>query len=153
MFSNGELAGTSFPMAQAEFQPGDKVIELAALTRSSAMITGAVLSEAAAWLLKFSISLCLGLLAAGVAAGWLIGMLAGRCLYPAAAGKAVVVQAGGSALPAAWKAALSGALLASAVVGLAFSSLTLAPRPFVMVVSLGIGAMIGLVSGLLAAYL
>ena len=140
-------------MTHSELQPDDKVIELAALARSSAMITGAVLLEIAAWLIKLSFILCFAALVVGAVAGWLVGMIVGKCLYPAIAGRTVIVEAGRSALPATFKAALPSALLVSIGAGLGFCSMVTGPHLIFMAVAIGIGAVLGIVSGTLAALL
>ncbi len=129
------------------------MIELAALARSTALFTGAVLAIVLAWLTKHNILFCCGMLLAGAVVGWLIGMMAGQCLFPAAAGKAVVVKVGGSSLPAAFKAALSSAVLVSLVIALGFCILFPGQKTTIIAVSLGIGVMMGTGSSLLSALL
>ena len=151
-YAVGPLGG-GLVMPPSELQPGDKVIELAALARSSAMITGAVLLEVIAWLLKLSVLLCFATLVAGAVVGWFIGMIVGKCLYPVTTGNAVVVKTGGASLPAAFKAALPGALLVSLGAGLGFCSLITGPHLIIVAIAVGIGAIIGIISGILSAFL
>lgn len=139
-------------MPQPELQPGDRVIELAALTRSAALLTGAVVSGILAWLTKHSALLCLGLAVAGAVVGGLMGTMMGRLLFPATTGHVAVVTVGRSSWPSTLKAAVPSALLVSALITLGVWTMPIGQRPALIMTALCTGAAIGLGASLLASF-
>ncbi len=95
--------------------PGDRVVELAALTISTAVATGAVASAWVLWLIKKSRVISAGALIAGGVIGFLVGQLVGRVLYRTVGGT-TVVNAGSGSLPSTIPAGLAGGVVSAIAV-------------------------------------
>jgi hypothetical protein len=132
-------------MLAQELKPGDKVVELAAVVRSAACLTGAVAAASLLWLIAGNQLLSAGGLMAGSAAGYIVAQAIARLGYRSATGQTAVVKAGVGAFPAALLAGLAGglstailvALLAVGIFGLQDHAASL------FLVSLGCGAVLG----------
>jgi hypothetical protein len=107
-------------MQQGQFSPGDRVVELAALAHTAAVVAGALTAVTNTWLGHRPWPVSLLALAGGGFAGFVVGLVVGRLLYRTADGRTAVVRVGRGALPAALRAALAGSLTsATAAAGLA----------------------------------
>lgn len=138
-------------MSHAALKSGDKVVDLAGLTRSSAMISGAITLPLALWMLEKSVVWIAAAVVAGGVFGFLLGALLGRMFFPAREGHVFVVKLGPGALPLALKAGLNGGVLAGILIGV-LSPLILSETanlpPLV-----GLGATIGILWGTFSAYM
>ncbi len=81
-------------MPSQGLNPGDRVVELAALVQSAAFITGGVATAWVMWLIKHSLLVSGGGFVAGVALGFVVAQLVARILYRGADRQTVVVQSG-----------------------------------------------------------
>ena len=97
--------------------PGDRVVELAALAVSAAVATGAVSGAWIVWLIKKSWLGSSGALIAGAVIGFGVGQLLSRILYHPG-GSTIVVKVGSASLPSTIRAGLSGGVLTAIAVGL-----------------------------------
>ena len=130
--------------------PGDKVVDLAALLRSSALLTGALTAAASLWLLIEALLWTAAALVAGGAGGYALGTVITRSFYRAPEGQVVVVKLGPGALPLALQAGLIGGIPSG---GFAI----LVPFLFLadgrtLVQHLWIGVVAGIVVGVATAY-
>ena len=134
--------------------PGDRVVELAALATSAAVGTGAVASAWILWLIKKSWFLSAGALIAGGVVGFLVGRLVGRVLYHSG-GNTVVVKVGSASLLSTIRAGLAGGVVTAFAVGLlallVFSAKSQASSVFG--VAIGCGVIVGLLFACLGALL
>src|SRR4051812_29074037 len=89
------------PMQQDQLNPGDRVVELAALAKSAAVVAGALTAAVGAWLAGRPWPTSLGVLVCGGLLGVVIGLVVGRVLYRTADGQTSVVRVGRVALPVA----------------------------------------------------
>ncbi len=87
--------------------PGDRVVELAALAISAAVATGAIAAAWIVWLIKKSWLASAGAFVAGAVIGFLAGQFVGRVLYRTG-GNATVVKVGSASLSSTVPAGLAG---------------------------------------------
>ena len=142
-------------MPSQGLNPGDRVVELAALVQSAAFITGGVATAWVMWLIKHSLLVSGGGFVAGVALGFVVAQLVARILYRGADRQTVVVKAGVGALRAAIPAGLSGGL-STAVLVVLLVLVIFGPKDqaaSLIAVSLGCGAVLGVIMACLAAVL
>lgn len=100
--------------------PGDRVVELAGLVRSAAIISGSVTGAWVVWLIKTNWLVSLGALFAGATIGFVVAQIVARMLYRTADGQTVVVRVGGASLTSTIPAGLAGGVpTAVLVAGLA----------------------------------
>jgi hypothetical protein len=104
-------------MPPSNLNPGDRVVELAALVISAAVTTGAIASAWILWLIKKSPLASAGALIAGAVVGFLVGQLMGRVLYHTA-GNTVVVKVGSASLSSTIPAGLVGGVVTALAIGL-----------------------------------
>jgi hypothetical protein len=138
-------------MPDPSFAPGDKVVALAALLRSSALLTGAVASAASVWILKQSVPWTLAAVVIGSTVGFFVGSALGPVFFPAPVGEVRVVKLGPGALQPALKAGLIGGICTGILAGLV-PSLVLSQFPKVIEL-IGISVVIGIVFGAASAYI
>ncbi len=138
-------------MPNATLNPGDKVVDLAGLLRSCAMVTGALTLPLALWILEQSIVWILAAVVAGGVVGILLGAVLGRAFFPAREGHVFVVKLGPGALPLALKAALNGGVCAGVLIGLSAPLVLSAGTKVTPLV--GLGTAIGLLWGATSAYI
>ncbi len=121
--------------------PGERVVELAALAISAAVATGAVASAWILWLIKKSWVISAGALIGGAVIGFLVGQLVGRVLYRTG-GNTTVVKVGSASLPSTVPAGLAGGVVAAIAVGvlalLIFSARSQASSVFGVAISCGV---------------
>lgn len=137
-------------MANSAISPGEKVVELAALLRSSALIAGAVAAAVSIWLLMEAPAWTVVALVAGGAGGYGLGILIGREFYRAPEGQVMVVKLGPGAMRAALQAGLIGGVCSGALA-------TTIPFLFLadgrtLIQHLWIGVVAGIVIGAAAAH-
>ena len=90
--------------------PGDRVIDLAFLLRSSAVVGGFLAAGLSAWLLGTGIGWIAAAAFAAAAGGFLIGSLVRHLHFPVFAGLVTVVKLGPGAFPPALRSALAGSV-------------------------------------------
>jgi hypothetical protein len=137
-------------MANSGFSPGDKVVDLAALLRSSALLTGAVTAAISLWLLVESPLWIVVALVAGGAGGYAAGIVIGREFYRPLEGHVMVVKLGPGALWPALQAGLIGGIVSGAL-AVVVPFLILADGR-TLVQHLWIGLVAGIVVGAASAY-
>ena len=138
-------------MSHVTLKSGDKVVDLAGLVRSSAMITGAITLPLALWMLGQDVVWIVAALVAGGVVGFLLGALLGRMFFPARDGHVFVVKLGPGALPLALKAALNGGVCTGILIGL-LSPLVLSNVAKVTLL-VGLGTVVGILWGTLSGYI
>lgn len=104
-------------MPPQDLTPGDRVVELAALAVSAAVVTGAVAGAWTVWLIKRSWLASGGAFFAGAVLGFAAGQLVARVLYRSG-GNTTIVKVGSASLPATIPAGLAGGVTAAIAVGL-----------------------------------
>jgi hypothetical protein len=137
-------------MTGSPLSPGDKVVDLAALLRSSALLAGAVAAAVSLWLLVDALLWTGAALVAGGAGGYALGVAISRAFYRAPEGQVVVVKLGPGAMQAALQAGLIGGICSGALA-------TSVPFLFLadgrtLIQHLWIGVVAGIVIGAAAAY-
>lgn len=137
-------------MADSDISSGDKVVELAALLRASALLAGAVAAAISLWLLGETLLWTLVAPVAGGAGGYGLGALIGRDFYRAPEGQVIVVKLGPGAMRTALQAGLIGGICSGAL-AVALPFLLLADA-WTFVQHLWIGFLTGTVIGVAAAY-
>ena len=90
--------------------PGDRVIDLAFLLRSSAVVGGFLAAGLSAWLLGTGIVWIAAVAFAGAAGGFLLGSLVRHLHFPIFNGLVTVVKLGPGALALALRSALAGSV-------------------------------------------
>ena len=95
---------------------GDRVVELSAMTVSTAIFTGAAVSAGAVWFVRKNWLLSAGSLIAGSVIGFLVGQLVGLIFYRTG-DNTTVVKAGSSSLFSTIPAGLLGGVASALVVG------------------------------------
>jgi len=129
---------------------GDKVVNLAQLVRSTALLAGAAASGASLWTLKHSALWTFAALVPGAVAGFALGSYMGRASLLAHAGQMVVVKLGPGATPLALKAGLLAGVCSGTVLS-AISAFCFSPVwPGSQIVATG--AVTGAAVGSLVAY-
>jgi hypothetical protein len=141
-------------MTPQGLNPGDRVVELAALANSAAVATGAVASAWILWLVKKSWLMSAGALMAGGVVGFLVGQLVGRVLYHPG-GNTVVVKVGSASLPSTVRAGLAGGIITASAIALLgiliFSAKSQASSVFG--VAIGCGVVLGILFACLGSLL
>jgi hypothetical protein len=142
-------------MSPQGIKAGDRVVELAALVQSAALITGAVAAAWVIWLIKRSWLMSAAAFVAGAALGFVVAQVVARVLYRGADGQTTVVKAGAGALAAALPAGLAGGLSTAVLVALLALGIfgTRDQAVFLFLVSLGCGAVLGVIAACVASLL
>lgn len=140
-------------MPDQGLQSGDRVVEIAAVARTTAIVSGAVASAATTWLVRGSWRSSLVALVLGTFIGFLVSLFPSR-LY-SSSGRTAVVRVGSSSLSATVPAGLLGGLSAALVVGIAVLWCFSAWGQLVLLLgtSLGCGLVIGIILAVLASLL
>jgi len=137
-------------MANSGISPGDKVVDLAGLLRSSAMLTGAITAAISLWLLVETLLWTVAASVAGGAGGYALGIVIGRSFYYAPEGHVVVVKLGPGAMQPALQSGLIGGICSGGLTILVPFLLLADGR--MLVQHLWIGVVAGIVIGVAAAY-
>lgn len=104
-------------MPGAGFKPGERVIELAAVSVTAALVAGAAAGACVGWILKQGwMESALGCVA-GAALGYGLGQLVARHFYRTDDGLTSVIRVGRGSLPATLRAGLMGGILAAVAIG------------------------------------
>ena len=138
-------------MSDAALNPGDKVVDLAGLVRSSAMITGAITLPLALWMLEQDAIWIVVAIVAGGVVGVVLGALLGRVFFPAREGHVFVVKLGPGALPLALKASLNGGVCTGILIGLSSPLLLSEVRTVTLLI--GLCTAVGILWGTLSGYI
>jgi hypothetical protein len=131
--------------------PGDRVVELAALVVSAAVGTGAVAGALVVWLIKKSWLASGGAFVTGAVLGFAAGKLVALLLYRTADGNTTVVKVGSASLSATIPAGLAGGIATAVAVGLLALLLFSARNQSLSLFGVAIGC--GVVLGILFACL
>ena len=125
--------------------PGDRVVELAGLAVSAAVITGAVAAAWILWLIRKSWVASAGALIGGAVVGFIVGQLVARVLYRTG-GNTTVVKVGSASLSSTLPAGLAGGIATAVVIGvlalLIFSARSQAMPVFG--IAIGCGVVLGI---------
>jgi hypothetical protein len=98
-------------------EPGERVVELASVSASAALVAGAVAGVWIGWILRQGwMESGLGFVA-GAALGYGLGQLVARHFYRGGDGNTAVVRVGAGSLPATLRAGLMGGILAAMALG------------------------------------
>jgi hypothetical protein len=138
-------------MPPSNLNPGDRVVELAALAVSAAVATGAVSGAWVVWLIKKSWLASAGAFIPGAVIGFSVSQILVRLLYRTPDGKTTIVKIGSAALSATIPAGLAGGITTAVAVGLSAMLLFGAKSQALSLFGVAIGC--GIVFGLLFAYL
>jgi hypothetical protein len=144
-------------MSAPGLNPGDRVVDLAALAHSAAVITGAVAATWLTWRIRRIWPLSSAAFVGGAAVGYIVSELVARVLYRGPGRATTVVKVGAAALGNTLRAGLSGSLLTAVVVALLVVAMFL-PKddqragPLFML-SLYCGAVVGALFACLASFL
>jgi hypothetical protein len=138
-------------MPPSNLNPGDRVVELAALAVSAAVATGAVAGAWVVWLIKKSWLASAGAFIGGAVIGFAVGQLLVRILYRTADGKMTIVKVGSASLSATIPAGLAGGIATAIAIGLLASLLFSVRSQALSLFGVAIGC--GLVLGILFACL
>jgi hypothetical protein len=131
-------------MPDNSLQPGELVVELAAVVQSVAIFSGVLAAMLVSWITKRSWTIsCISLLVGGVI-GLLVGMVASHLVYDLADGTTTVVRVGSSSLPQTIDAALAGTLPTALIIAGAAVCLLSAPPKSAFTTSLMCSVAIGL---------
>lgn len=130
--------------------PGDRVVELAALAVSAAVATGAVAGVWIAWLIKKNWLASAGAFIAGTAVGFAAGQLVARFLYRTG-GNTTVVKVGCASLSATIPAGLAGGIATAIAIVLVALLIFSARSQALSLLGIAIGC--GVVLGVLFACL
>ena len=137
---------------QSPLQPGDRVVDLSALTQSASLFGGAVAGAVSVWLAKRSVAWSFSALIAGAVFGIFIGNLLGRT-YLSAGGHRTVLRVGVEALPSAAPAGLLGGIVSALVMSTIAVFVLKAPAQSTFITAVITGAIVGLIVACLAALL
>lgn len=111
-------------MEPDQLSSGDKVIPLASLVVTAAVVAGGINSAVVAWTFGARYSFILGYVIVGAIVCGVSAKFTANIVFPAnVEGHVFVVQAGPSALPLTLKAAFAGSILALLLSGLGFALL------------------------------
>lgn len=100
-------------------RPGERVVELAAVSVAAALVSGGTAGAWIGWILRQGwTDLALGCVA-GAALGYGLGRMVARHFYRGDDGLTSVVRVGPQSLPATLRAGLTGGLLAATGIGVA----------------------------------
>jgi hypothetical protein len=99
--------------------PGDRVVELAGVVISAAVVTGAIAGALVVWLIKKSWLTSAGAFIAGAVLGFVVAKIVARLLYLTADGNTTIVKIGSASLSSTIPAGLAGGLASAVTVGLA----------------------------------
>ena len=96
----------------ASLQPGDRIVDLVALSRTTGLVVGLAVSAVSSWRSHLRIPVGLAVVLIACVGGVLIGHGVGHLLFPSADQNVFVVKTGPTALPLTLRATLAvGAVL------------------------------------------
>jgi hypothetical protein len=142
-------------MPPQNLNPGDRVVELAAVVTTAAIVSGAIVSAAVVWIIKKSWLASVGAFFSGAVVGFILAQFVGRLLYKTAGGNTTVVKVGGAGLSATIPAGLAGSISTAVVIALiallVFSAKSQALNLFG--VAIGCGLILGILFACLSSLL
>ena len=136
-----------------ELKPGDTVVALSELCRTSAIICGLFVGPICVWIATHKFLYAFGGLLAGGIIGFLIGHVTGPLLFPSSPGNVFVVKAGSGALILSLKGCLTSAVLTSLTIAILSSVFLHGPWTQTLLTSFGVAIVLGFASACLASYL
>lgn len=104
-------------MKPQNLNSGDRVVDLAGLTVSAAVVTGAIASAWLIWIIKKSWLVSAGAFIAGIVVGFGVGQLVARIFYRTGE-NTTVVKVGRASLSSTIPAGIAGGVATAIVVGL-----------------------------------
>lgn len=131
-------------MADDSLQSAERVVELAGLTQSAAVLTGAVVAALASWLGEQGWTLITSALLLGGAVGFLAGFAMACVLYRSRDGMTAVVRTGRSSLSSTIFAGLVGGISSAIVVSVVAVFLLSTPARTAVPISTAVGVIIGI---------
>lgn len=126
-------------MTDPNLVSGERVVDLAASLRFAALVSGGISCAAALWILRQSVLWSLSALFVGGMAGFLIGVVAGRLVFPSSPGQVVVVKVGSGSLGATLRAGLLGAIAAGVITAAGPAAVLGQASKLLLLVGLGCG--------------
>jgi hypothetical protein len=142
-------------MPPQNLSPGDRVVELAAVVTTAAIVSGAIIGSAVVWIIKKNWLASVGAFFAGALLGFVLAQFIGRLLYKTADGNTTIVKVGSAGLSATIPAGLAGSVTTAVVVALiailVFSAKSQAPNLFG--IAIGGGLIFGIVFACLSSLL
>lgn len=133
-----------------DLKPGDRVIDLRALTRSAGLFTGMAASPIAAWFAGWSAGGCLLATVLGAGIGVILGVTAAWVTLRAPAGQTVVARVGAGSLGVAIRASLSGGLIvATSAAVAAFVGFGASAAGVVLLAGFGVAVAVGVLGALM----
>lgn len=132
---------------------GDRVVDLAASLRFSALVAGAISCAVALWIIKQNVLWSIAALFVGGITGLCIGLVLGPLVFSAAPGQAAVVKLGPGALAETLKGTLIGAVISGLVVAAVPAGLFGQSSKFILLTGIGcgVGALVGAALGYFAS--
>ena len=140
-------------MIEPEYKPGDKVVNLAVLARTTGLIIGAITAAYTTWMAKNSVPLSGIALVMGATVGFFVGLLTGRILFPASKGYVITIKAGVSSLRSSLLSTMTSAIIISAILILVVAIIFKSNIFIAMSSGISIGVVIGILLALLASLL
>ncbi len=133
-----------------DLQPGDRVIELAAMSRSAGMFSGLIAIPLTVFCLTRSWLWTVLAIIAGLVIGYGVALTMGRLMFPTVDGNVVVVKHGSGSIFAAMRASLAPSIVISVLMVVVTMVL---PGPQIWAGSIGIAAtlVVGVAIALLGA--
>ena len=138
-------------MAEPSIVPGDRVVDLAASLRFSALASGGISCAVSLWIIKQSALWSAAALVVGAVAGFCIALILGPLIFPTTAGNVAVVKVGSESLAATLKAGLFGAVIAGVITAAVPAGIFAQTSKLAML--MGVGCAIGVVIGGVLGYL
>ena len=89
------------------------MLDLRAVARSGGIFAGLVVAPVAVWLSDWPWGWCVAAVIAGAVVGFVVGGVAGRLVFPAPPGQAVVDRVGPATIGVALRASVSGGVVVS----------------------------------------
>lgn len=137
-------------MKPEPLKPGDVVIELAGLTKTSGLIVGGIASGVSAWLALHNFLSAAVAFVVGCVFGHFSSIPIGKWLFPSRQGKIFVVKHGKQSLPLTLRASLSSSLVSALVCSAAIGILANAENLGMILIT---AMIIGIVMGTILAFL
>ena len=140
-------------MTETGLNPGDRVIELAGLTRSAAVIASVISSGVVVWIAKHKAGVTVACVVGSAAIGYAVGFVVAKVLFPAEGGYAIVTKVGPYSLPLTLKGGITAAIAASVVTSILCSLVIKSGITVGLWPSLGIDLVVGIVWACLSSLL
>lgn len=132
-------------MSPEGLNPGDKIIELSAMCRTCAIVSGLVMGSYYAWVGTYKWTYSTAGFFAGGLSGYFVGSVVGAVLFPASTGNVMVAKAGVESLSSTLKGCLVASILTALIVGIIAAIITHIPIGRGLLIPTGISFLIGVV--------